>query len=393
MKIIYEDKLVKELRQLCDNVKKRIWIASPFIGNWESVRRILGKKWLDDDNVEVKLLTDITNNGKNINKKTFDFIRNKGEVKSIKGLHAKIYIIDDLAIITSANLTGTAFSKRYEVGILLSKNESKTTIDLYNNWWNNVAEIVPSDWVNKIIQGKDKFEGEPLFETLEELWKLPKDPGEVSKPVIYFRDYNKFLRYYKEFANIYKKIQRLNKNSYLYFETDAFLDYLYHHATNTPSKNYDKKKPRKLNEAQRKKEIKKYALKFKVWFNKNKDNFREKASKKIKKLLRKDKIEKLTKNEVEEIISQFNCMNSYVINKVKFLNNNNLEVIRKAWKNLIYGEGPLEIRMSKCKSSLKYFGKSSIQEFIAYYEPDKYPLRNTNSNSGLRFFGYDISAY
>jgi hypothetical protein len=35
-------------------------------------------------------------------------------------------------------------------------------------------------------------------------------------------------------------------------------------------------------------------------------------------------------------------------------------------------------------------GKAAIQETLGYYDPDKYPLRNANTNAGLRFLGYDV---
>lgn len=83
------------------------------------------------------------------------------------------------------------------------------------------------------------------------------------------------------------------------------------------------------------------------------------------------------------------------LTKSKFLNpkNNDIETICSAWEKLLYGSAPLQARMSECKNTLKYFGNSSIQELIGFFDPEKYPLRNANSNAGLRFFGYDISAY
>jgi len=81
--------------------------------------------------------------------------------------------------------------------------------------------------------------------------------------------------------------------------------------------------------------------------------------------------------------------------KSMFLNprNNDIKTICNAWENLFYGTAPLQSKMSECKNSLKYFGRSSIHELLGYFEPNKYPLRNSNSSAGLRFFGYDISAY
>jgi hypothetical protein len=48
--------LVNKLRSLCDCVQKRLWIASPFIGKWTAVRKILGRRWVDEANAVVRLI-------------------------------------------------------------------------------------------------------------------------------------------------------------------------------------------------------------------------------------------------------------------------------------------------------------------------------------------------
>lgn len=389
------------MRNLCDQVKKRLWIASPFIGNWPAVRKILGRKWVDNGDINVRLITDISENG-NLNPVTIKWFRNRGEIKTIKGLHAKIYIIDDSAILSSANLTSTAFSKRYEVGILLSDKEAQTLFDLYSDWWNKVANDIPLDWTPKAYQHKVSKEKEETFgKNLKVLWPLPPDPGNpVSKLIPRFLDYESFLQLYSDFAKEYSKIQRLWPDTYLFFETDAFLNYLFHHAPGKPTQRFRKDKPRTLDRQSRKKEIRKYAALFKKWLSEGSEGletsrWRQEGSKKIKEILSKDKIERLGKEEIKQVVDILNCMNSMPLAKAMFLNpqNNNVKAIQSAWKNLLYGAAPLQVRMSECKNRLKYFGRSSIHELLGYFNPDKYPLRNTNSSAGLRFFGYDISVY
>ncbi len=104
---------------------------------------------------------------------------------------------------------------------------------------------------------------------------------------------------------------------------------------------------------------------------------------------------KLNRADIKKIVDQLNCMNSMPLVKSKFLNpdNNNINKIRVAWKNLLYGEKPLQARMSSCKNSLYSFGRSSVHELLGFFNPVEYPIRNTNSNAGLRFFGHDVSAY
>lgn len=401
MKIETGTELVNKLRSLCNSVQKRLWIASPFIGNWTAVRKILGRKWVDNGNVIVRFITD-TSDINNVNYETIKCFHDRGEIKSIRGLHAKIYIIDDCAILTSANLTKTAFSKRYEVGIFLSEVEARSLINLYNKWWENVAEDIPPDWIPKISRRSTNKEKEEISgEGLPVLWKLPPDPGDpLYKLAPRFLDYESFLRSYRDFAETFMKVQRIWHRTPLYFETDSFLNYLFHHAPGTPTRQYKKEKPRLLSKEERGKEVKKYASIFRKWISEGSDGvenrrWREESSKIIRKLLSKENILEVDRDDIKLVVDQLNCMNSMPLAKSMFLNpkNNEIKKIRIAWRNLLYGDGPLQARMSDCKNTLKYFGRSSIHELLGYFKPDEYPLRNTNSSAGLRFFGYDVSVY
>lgn len=400
MEFVTGQQLIDKLSALCRNVKKRLWIAVPFIGNWVAVRKILGRTWVDDGNVIVRLITDISEIG-NLNCETIKCFRDRGEIKTLKGLHAKVYIIDDSAVLTSANLTGTAFSKRYEAGIILSNHEIESLIRLYTDWWENVAENIPPDWLPAVFQRTAKEKEETCGGNLKELWKLPSDPGDpISEVPIMFRDYEYFLREYHNFAETYSKIQRLWPRTPLFFETDAFLNYLFHHMKGKPTQKYRKGKPREVNESQRKYEINKYALLFKKWIEEGSEDvetteWRQEGAKIITEFLNKQKIGKINEEAIKQVVNRLNCMNSFPLAKFKFLNpqNNSVETIRNAWENLLYGTTTLQSRMSQCKKTLKYFGRSSIHELLGYFEPAKYPLRNTNSSAGLRFFGYHVSAY
>jgi hypothetical protein len=76
----------------------------------------------------------------------------------------------------------------------------------------------------------------------------------------------------------------------------------------------------------------------------------------------------------------------------KFLNpaNNDIKKIRTAWKVLLHGKDKPEQRMQECNDALQFFGTSSVQELLGWYYPDTYPIRNSNSDAGLRFFGYRV---
>src|ERR1017187_597930 len=171
MEILTGQALVNALRKLSDNVKERLWIAVPYIGGKVSIDKILGNNW-HDDSIEVKLLTDINSLG--IDSETLNLFLRKGNVKSLNGLHAKIYIIDDKCILATANLTNTAFAKRYEIGILCNSFQSLRITIVFEEWWTK-AELVTQ--VNL-----DAFKNKPNSQTdengyfLPELYNLPPLP-------------------------------------------------------------------------------------------------------------------------------------------------------------------------------------------------------------------------
>src|SRR3954471_3341271 len=103
MQILHGAALGKELRNLSDNAKHRVWIASPYIGRWPAVSALLGGNWWLSSTILLQVLTDVEN-PTNVNRGTLMRLLNRGPVRSLPGMHAKIYVVDDQAIVTSANL-------------------------------------------------------------------------------------------------------------------------------------------------------------------------------------------------------------------------------------------------------------------------------------------------
>ena len=140
MQIQSAEGLSRKLRSLADHVQHRLWVAAPYVGGWNAVKSLLGLRWRDSDDVRFRLLTDITNKGW-LDKQTIEMMNSHGKIKHLLGLHAKVYIIDDHALVTSANLTDTAFARRREIGVFLSPNQSKQVIRTFEDWWDNDATV------------------------------------------------------------------------------------------------------------------------------------------------------------------------------------------------------------------------------------------------------------
>ena len=392
--ILHGQNLVNKLRELCDNAKKRIWIVSPFIGSWNEVQKVIGINWITNDLINVRLLTDVRNE-KLLDNQTFKKFQHKAIIKTLKGLHAKIYICDDNFIVTSANLTGTAFSRRYEAGIL-DDVKNIDVVGLFNLWWNK-AESVDTSWLpkNRLRVGRD----DSLIHStgLTKLNNLP----DINEKIRVFKDYDTSLKAYNHLKTCYLKQvnnKQIIKGLPVMLEIDAFLNYLFHEHPGKPTKKYYSHPYRNLTDNKRKSELKKYMIKYIEWLRKNPDyeEYRKETVKLIRNKLSTQNIDNLTRKDINKIVNSLHCMNSFDLNKSMFLNpkNNTTSKIRKSWKNLLQNQTlPIEIRMEKCNSELSYFGKSSIQEIIAWYYPEKYPLINTNSSSGLKFFGYNVKTY
>ena len=391
--ILYGTNLIKKIRTEFDNATNRIWIAVPFIGEWTAVKKIMGTKWISNNNLNLKILTDIRNDDF-INPETIKQFLHKGEVKTLPGLHAKIYIIDNSVFITSANLTGTAFSKRYEICEYFAITDKHDILNVFNEWWNE-SKNVASDWQptkNNNARQSDNDAGNTAG--LKKLWNLP----ESSIVVRNFKDYQDNIVLYNHFLKIYNKdTDRLLPKLTKYHELDAFLNYLFHEDEDKPSHEYLEKQFRKLTDNQRLLEVKKYKAKFKKWLKSRPtfEDYRKNRILSVQNRLDNKKIAQLNDKSLIEVVDTLHTMNSHALNRFRFLNpkNNKLETIKDSFNILLHDSSPIEERMEKCNENLKFFGKSSIRELVSWYYPDKYPIMNRNSNCGLKFFGYDIDTY
>jgi hypothetical protein len=341
------------------------------------------------------LLTDPAEGG--LNGATLTRIAQRGIIHGLRGLHAKIYIVDDTALVTSANLTGTAFSRRYEIGEWRNGECAAKVIDLYEDWWLNDSRRVSLESILELTKNRSSTLGENGRDALIVLNSLPPDTGDFGghRQINLFLDYPAFLDDYKDFAAIYFSVQRIRSHMPRYFETDSFLNYLFRVHENRPSKRFVEGPPRFLSTSERHKEIRHWAGEFRrhVELTGRSPDWRSTHSRIVRRLLSRESLSSLTKSQVSEIIKGLNCMNDGR-QQSRFLNSpvNTLSAIRESWSELIYGLQPLTERMSVCAGNLFSFKRSSVQELLGFIDPEKYPLRNLTVNAGLRLFGYDVSA-
>ncbi len=184
MKILYGQDLINTVRNQCDSTVERLWIAVPYIGNLAAVNRILGTQWLQRRNVSFRLITDV-NELSNFNADTIECFKGRGEINHLVGLHAKIYITDNSCILTSANLTSTAFTKRHEIGILLHNDEARDAIQVFQKMWTTSVKADIGK-VNRIVSARGTSDEEKAGQEYPMLWQLPRLDGKVNywlKPI------------------------------------------------------------------------------------------------------------------------------------------------------------------------------------------------------------------
>lgn len=356
------------------------------------MRSVLGRTWWDHDNIDIRLLIDADE--KQVNRDTALRFAEKGKIKTLRGIHAKLYIVDNRVLLTSANLTFAGFARRYEAGIVLAERAAISAMSLFESWWSMADDFS----IESVLQlPRNQSHGGDETAGLPAPMDLPPDPGEFGGENFArtFGDYPEFLRCYKQVVSIYNSTPRIWPEMPLYLETDAFLDYLFHHDPR-PSRKYADSPRRKLTPARQASEIRQYAIKFQAWAKSRDDDrkWRLSNARRIRRLLSPENIARLSRSDIQEAAGGLNCMADRRV-LTRFLNHprNTTANIKNAWRTLLHGRKALPTaEMDACASQLWGFKRSSVQELLGWYLPSRFPLRNRNVNAGLRFLGYDVQA-
>ena len=170
MKSLFGNELLKEFMELFNSVKERIWICSPYVGSLKFISKVSHGK-IFDKNIESRFITDIKELSA-LNIEFFELLKETGKLRTLNGVHAKMYIVDNKCLITSANLTETAFLKRYEVGILLSEKESKNMIEIFKSFWEQSIEVKQLNIPDITNKSLNNLPDENFGFNLPKLWNV-----------------------------------------------------------------------------------------------------------------------------------------------------------------------------------------------------------------------------
>ena len=377
--ILSGQSLVDTLREHCDQATKRIWIASPYIGTFKDVQKIIGGNWMRS-HIDFRVLTDVESGFIRHDTHTGFMASPHTEIRSLFNLHAKIYLIDDWCLLTSANLTGMAFSARHEVGQVVAGLEQ--VVKLFDQWWKKAQAVssVPKSLPKSLADRED-------LPKPKRLYKLPQYTSGVGDQFL------KKCDQFKEFAALYESVtgrnqQMVREGFSLYEEVDYFFNYLYHDHPDKPSKEYTED-VRSLTSREVKQEIRRYFKLMSMSYAPGSGQWRLDRRDHIREILPFE-IQSPKKKEIREVLDCLHCLHSYGWNKPKILAENDPRSIARAWNRLIEAPSINSQLIKEVIGKTKYFGMSSACELIAWYYPEEYPMINLNSESGMRFFGYTI---
>jgi hypothetical protein len=152
-----------EIKNILNTLKNRVLIISPFLGmkTCEELSNIVDKNKLVCKVITRFYREDFIQNASSLDG-LLCLLESGAELRSLIGLHTKLYIFDDTySIITSANYTYGGLYSNIELGIKID-NEFDINIkceEYFNSLWNDI-EIFNSKNNNKAVITKDLINNE-----------------------------------------------------------------------------------------------------------------------------------------------------------------------------------------------------------------------------------------
>jgi hypothetical protein len=130
------DELYKTIRQKSLEAKETLWVCSPHLGL--NAHTVFSQEILKNPPIDIRFvfrLNDLVVETGEVNPYEIQYFMEhfKGnDVRSHDNFNSNIYIFDNSALVTSANLTKTAFEKDVEAGVLLDGSEFNEVKNFFN---------------------------------------------------------------------------------------------------------------------------------------------------------------------------------------------------------------------------------------------------------------------
>ena len=144
-KFLSHSELYETIQRLSSQSKETLWVSSLELGT--DAHKILSQEILKCPPIDIRLvfpLNDTTVKNSDINPYELQYLREhfKDSVKAYDKVESNIFVFDNGALITSAELTETAFSSGINVGVLIENAEINKIKNFFTEkLWQNAKSI------------------------------------------------------------------------------------------------------------------------------------------------------------------------------------------------------------------------------------------------------------
>jgi hypothetical protein len=137
--------LYDAIQKMSLELKDTLWVCSPYLGS--DAHQVFSQEILKNPPADIRFVfrvNDVAVKRGEVNPYEVQYFMEhfKNSVKSNDNFHSKIYIFDKCALVTSANLTKTAFENNVESGVLLEGPEVDEVKSFFEkSLWQNAKPI------------------------------------------------------------------------------------------------------------------------------------------------------------------------------------------------------------------------------------------------------------
>ncbi len=193
MKFVYGKTLFEKFYELSSKAKEKAHIISAYVGKdsyellSENVKDIEDVRFIVNFSKENVATCAISPNG-------IKQLKAIGDVHNREDLHAKLYLFDDAAIITSANFSRNAFRTNLEVGIIIDKPTIIQEIEkFFDELWRKSKPITTAD-IDEMEKVQKHYKNIRQKHGIPESEAYPK----MKKPVITIPKWEEPIDFSKE---------------------------------------------------------------------------------------------------------------------------------------------------------------------------------------------------
>lgn len=303
-------------------------------------------------------------------------------------------------IIGSSNFTSGGLHKNIETNAILTDTKYLTEIEKhFTNLWEQSFLLQPTDLDNfkKVFDNFQKRAEQTEKEQSELQKKILTKRTSGKKKTKVSKEAKQYFSFWRVVDEVKEMVNEISEKEYPNIPVYISIDHFWHWVKTVWSKE-NRPKPTFAN---RKSSIQKLFKEYCDW-DKSNDNYTKQMAKTSRtlfaKLLSKNNIDNLTKDEAQKIYSKLHsgAMQTRRFGADKtFVQENSIQKIKASLKYLLYSNDDLRLRIHNlCKNSnyeLSQFKYSGTQEIIGWVNPETYPIRNAKADEALKLLGFELN--